>query len=131
MDEKITIIEGPTPTFETIPDLWVHGLAEGTTQANMVVTHLRTFNGPDLIERCYRAWKNQKGINLEYKTHEGFQAEVPIVAARNLNTEDGDMLMLWLRFSNDQVEIEIGYSDDTESDEDDDEDDDWDDDLSF
>ena len=38
MDEKITIIEGPTPTFEAIPDLWVHGLTEGMTQTDMVVT---------------------------------------------------------------------------------------------
>ena len=120
MNEKITIIEGPSPTFEAIPDLWVHGLTEGMTQANMAVTHLRTFNGPSLVERCHQAWRNLKNINLEYRTHEGLQAEVPIVAARNLITEEGDMLMLWLRFANDAVELEIGYEDDLG-----DEDDDW------
>ena len=121
MDEKITIIEGPPPTFEAIPDLWVHGLAEGITQSDMVVTHLRTFNGPSLVERCHRAWRNLKNINLEYRTPEGLQAEVPIVAARNLKTDEGDMLMLWLRFSDDAVELEIGYEDDLG-----DEEDDWD-----
>jgi len=119
MDEKITIIEGPPPTFEAIPDLWVHGLSEGITQSDMVVTHLRTFNGPSLVERCHRAWRNLKNINLEYRTPEGLQAEVPIVAARNLKTEDGDMLMLWLRFTDNALELEIGYEDDFGDEEDD------------
>ena len=87
----------------------------------MAVTQLRTFNGPALVERCYRAWQNKKNINLEYRTSDGFQAEVPIVAARNIITEEGDMLMLWLRFSDDAIELEIGYDDDFS-----DEEDDWD-----
>ena len=119
MDDKITIIEGPPPTFEKIPDFWVHGLSEGLTQTDMAVTHLRTFNGPALVERCHRAWRNKSSINLEYRTMEGFQAEVPIVAARNVVTEEGDMLMLWLRFSDSAVELEIGYGDDLGEDEDD------------
>jgi hypothetical protein len=121
MDEKITIIEGPPPTFESIPDLWVHGLAEGMTQNDMVVTHLRTFNGPTLVERCHRAWRNLKNINLAYRTPEGLQTEAPIVAARNVTTEEGDMLMLWLRLADNAVELEIGYDDDFG-----DEDDEWD-----
>jgi hypothetical protein len=123
MDEKITIIEGPPPTFETISDLWVHGLTEGMTQNNMVVTHLRTFNGPSLVERCHRAWRNLKNINLEYRTPEGLQVETPIVAVRNVTTEEGDMLMLWLRLADNAVELEIGYDDDFG---DEDDDDDWD-----
>lgn len=119
MDEKITIIEGPPPTFEAIPDLWVHGLTEGMNQTDMVVTHLRTFNGPSLVERCNRAWSELKNINLEYRTMEGLQAEVPIVAARTVKTDEGDMLMLWLRFADNAVELEIGYDDEFGDDEDD------------
>jgi hypothetical protein len=119
MEEKITIIEGPPPTFEAIPDLWVHGLTEGLTQTDIVVTQLRTFNGPSLVERCHRAWRNLKNINLEYRTSEGMQAEVPIVAARSVNTDEGDMLMLWLRLTDNGVELEIGYDDDFKDDEDD------------
>jgi hypothetical protein len=114
MDEKITIIEGPPPTFEAIPDLWVHGLAEGIAQNDIVITNLRTFNGPSLVERCHRAWRNLRNINLEYRSYEGLPVEVPIVAARNLKTEEGDMLMLWLRLKDDGVGIEIGYEDDFE-----------------
>ena len=113
MEEKITIIEGPPPTFETIPDLWVHGLTEGMTQTDIVVTHLRTFNGPALVERCYQTWRDQKNITLEYRTPEGLPSEVPIVAARNVKTEEGDMLMLWLRLTDDAIELEIGYDDDS------------------
>ena len=120
MDDKITIIEGPPPNFEVIPDLWVHGLSDGMTQTDMLVTHLRTFNGPALLERCHRAWRNKKTISLEFRTMEGLQEEVPIVAARNVRTEEGDMLMLWLRFTDNAVELEIGYDDDPGDD------DDWD-----
>jgi hypothetical protein len=126
MDDKITIIEGPTPNFESITDLWVHGLAEGTTQANVFITHLRTINGPSLVERCHRAWRSQKNINLEYRNQEGLNAEVPIVAARTVKTEEGDMLMLWLRFTDNAVELEIGYEDEF-----DDDDEDWDGDAPF
>ena len=66
MDDKITIIECPTPTFESISDLWVHGLAEGTNQADVFLTHLRTFNGSSLVERCHRAWRENNHISLEY-----------------------------------------------------------------
>lgn len=125
MEDKITIIEGPTPNFESISDLWVHGLAEGTNQADVFVTHLRTFNGASLVERCHRAWRSNNHISLEYKTHEGLNAEVPIIAARTVKTEEGDMLMLWLRFTDDAVELEIGYDDEYGDD------DDWDGDDSF
>ena len=120
MEEKITIIEGPTPTFEMTPDLWVHGFSEGTMQSEMVMTRLRTFNGEDLLNRCQRAWDRQRDIQLEYRAHDGLRAEVPIVAARTVKTEEGDMLLLWLRLTDESVELEIDYDDDF------DDEDDWD-----
>ena len=123
MDEKITIIEGPSPVFEITPDIWLHGLVEGAHQAEVVATRLRTFNGSELVERCQRAWQEQGTINLEYKTMDGLLSEVPIVAARNLGTEDGDVLMLWVRFPDDTIELGIDY-DDNDAFEDDDVD--WD-----
>jgi hypothetical protein len=118
-EEKITIIEGPSPTFEQIPELWVHGLSEGAMQSEMVMTRLRTFNGPSLVERCKRAWRNQRDIQLEYRTPDGLNAEISIIAARNMETDEGDMLLLWLRRPDDSVELEIGYGDGFEDDEDD------------
>ena len=127
MEEKITIIEGPPPTFEQIPELWVHGLSEGAMQSEMVMTRLRTFNGPSLVERCYQAWHNQRDIQLEYRKSDGLNAEAPIVAARHMETDEGDMLLLWLPMPDDSVELEIGYDDDIGGDYDDDfGEDDWD-----
>jgi hypothetical protein len=93
----------------------------------MVFTRLRTFNGPALVERCHRAWRDQRNIQLEYRTMEGLPAEVPIVAARHTTTEEGGMLLLWLRLTDNEVELEINYDDDyDEDDEFDDDEEDWD-----
>ncbi len=115
-DDKITIIEGPPPTFERIPELWIYGLSEGALQSDMVLTRLRTFNGNALVERCYRAWNRQKEITLEYRTPDGLRAEAPIAAARSMETDEGDVLLLWLRMSNENIELEIGYGDEFDDD---------------
>ncbi|MBU1660939.1 MAG: hypothetical protein KKD28_05640 [Chloroflexi bacterium] len=117
-EDKITIIEGPPPTFEMIPELWVHGLAEGSTQAEMVVTRLRTLNGPALIERCHHAWRNKQTISLEYRTRDGLHTEAPIVAARHVEMDEGDVLLLWLRLTDEAVELEMGYNSDTDDEDD-------------
>jgi hypothetical protein len=120
MDEKITIIEGPPPTFEAISDGWALGLGEGPNLAEIVITRLRTYNGPSLVERCHRAWRNQQIIHLEYRTEEGLQNQAPIVAARYVEIDDGQLLLLWLRMANDEVELELGYDDDSSDESDDD-----------
>jgi hypothetical protein len=112
MDEKITIIEGPPPTFEAVNDGWVTGLLESASLADIMVTRLRTFNGPALVERCNRAWRNQNNIYLEYRTSDGLEQSAPIIAARTLEVDEGQLLLLWLRLTNDEVELELGYDDD-------------------
>jgi hypothetical protein len=111
-DDKITIIEGPPPVFEQIGDAWALGLNESPILSNVVMTRLRTFNGPALVERCHRAWRNQQGIPLEYRSSDGLIQNAPILAARFVETEEGHMLLLWVRLANDDAEIEIGYEDD-------------------
>ncbi len=112
MDDKITIIEGPPPTFEAVQEGWVLGLNESPRLADIAITRLRTFNGPALVERCYRAWKNGQPIHLEFRTMDGLQHEAPIVAARALSTDEGQMLILWVRLDVDDVELEIDFEDD-------------------
>jgi hypothetical protein len=119
MDEKITIIEGPPPTFEEVTENWVLGLNESPSLADVAVTHLRTFNGPALVERCHRAWRNQQPIHLEFKTTDGLEQRAPIVAARHVETDDGDVLILWVRLANDEMELELDYDDDYDDDEED------------
>jgi hypothetical protein len=113
MEEKITIIEGPTPVFEPVTDSWAIGVSESPNLGEIVVTRVRTFNGPELVERCHRAWRHQQPICLEYRTEEGLQEQAPIVAARYLETDEGHMLLLWLRLVDEGVELQFGYDDDT------------------
>jgi hypothetical protein len=112
MDEKITIIEGPPPTFEAVSDGWALGLNEGPSLADVAVTRLRTFNGPALVERCHRAWRNQLPIYLEYRNPDGLENKAPIVAARHVGMDEGDVLILWVRLADDEIELELGFGDD-------------------
>lgn len=112
MDDRITIIEGPPPTFEAVDDGWVLGLNESPSLGQIAVTRLRTFNGPALVERCHRAWRNQQPISLEYRTVDGLEEQAPIVAARYIDTESGHVLVLWVRMTDEEVELELGYEDD-------------------
>jgi len=132
MEDKITIIEGPPPTFEETSEYWAESLTDSFYVSRIVYTKLRTFNGRELVERCKRAWQERDTIFLEYKTFEGLESRAPIIAARHIETGDGDVLLLWLRIVDRAVELEIGYEDELDLDDDDDEDSDRDeDDIDF
>ena len=104
-DTKITIIEGPTPTFEVVYDNWANGIVDSANIASVALTRLRTANGPALVERCYRAWSRKDSIQLEFRATDGLTQEVPIVAARSAETDDGDMLLLWVRLPEKEDEL--------------------------
>lgn len=108
-EEKITIIEGPPPTFEIVYDVWANGIADSATQSSVAVTRLRTFNGPALVQRCYSAWHKREPINLEFRGSDGLTMEVPIVAARATDSADGQLLLLWVRLPDSELEIDFIY----------------------
>ncbi len=83
MEDKITIIEGPPPTFEAVDDGWALSLNESPLLFNVGLTRLRTFNGQSLLERCHRAWRHKNTIHLEYRDSSGLESEAPILAARH------------------------------------------------
>jgi len=115
MDEKITIIEGPTPEFETIDDGWALGLSETSYLYDLALTKLRTFNGNALVERCHRTWRDNGNINLHYRNTLGIEETAPILAARSLETHDGQVLLLWVRRPHVEEEAEVyDDSDDTD-----------------
>ncbi len=123
MDErKITIIEGPPPTFEPVqPEMqFVLGSAlEGPEPGELAVTRVRALNGPELVERCYRAWRDKESIPLEFRTTLGTVQRVPIVAVRYVPTEEGDILFLWVLLTRqviDSLVEESGWADDEEDD---------------
>lgn len=104
MNNKITIIEGPTPNFDSVEadfimgvNGWTAGLSEGPYLYDTARTTLRTFNGEALLERCHKAWENKRTMYLEYRDPIGLKQEVPIVAARTVDLADGDLLILWVR----------------------------------
>lgn len=116
MEDKITIIEGPPPTFEAIHEDWALGLSESPDLTHVVSTRVRTFNAQALVERCHRAFRNRQPIQLVFRTPEGLETEAPILAARSVEVEEGQMLILWLRFSGDEVDFELGVDDDLNQD---------------
>ncbi len=97
MDDRITIIEGPTPIFEDSHDGWAIGLNESPFLFDTALTKLRTYNGPELVERCHRAWSKRDPIYLHYRNEIGLEEKIPIVAARTIDTDDGNVLVLWVR----------------------------------
>ncbi|MEI7988261.1 MAG: hypothetical protein WCI88_04415 [Chloroflexota bacterium] len=123
MDNKITIIEGPTPTFELVNEVWPFGLNESPDQCEIVKTTLRTANGAALVERCHKAWRQSIPMRLEFRSEEGIKQEAPIMAARYMTTSEGDVIWLWVRFETDATEMALAIE---EEDTDDDDDDDWD-----
>ncbi|MBN1305976.1 MAG: hypothetical protein JXA13_16185 [Anaerolineales bacterium] len=112
MDDRITIIEGPPPVFEPVQDAWALGLNEGPNLSVAVMTRLRTFNGPALVERCYRAWRKNDPIRLHYRNDLGLEQTAPILAVRSVDSDDGQVLLLWIYLNQDEVEFEIDTGDD-------------------
>jgi hypothetical protein len=118
MDEKITIIEGPPPIFEHVNDGWAMGLNESPKLSVPALTRLRTFNGNALVERCYNAWHNKNTIQLHYRNEMGLEQTAPILAARNVETQEGQVLLLWVYLDSEMVEYETDSGDDDQIDDD-------------
>ena len=116
MDDKITIIEGPPPIFEPVQDGWALGLNETGQFSMTALTRLRTYNGPALVERCYRRWHKNEPITLHYRDETGLEANAPILAARSVETDDGQVLLLWLHIQRDDMQLEIDADDDAADD---------------
>ncbi len=112
MDDKITIIEGPPPTFESIQDGWALGLNESPYLYDLALTRLRTYNGPALLERCHRAWSKQSTMVLEYRNDLGLEKQAAIMAARHIETNDGHVLLLWVRRDPQEIQAETDQGDD-------------------
>jgi hypothetical protein len=117
MDDRITIIEGPPPDFEYIDDGWALGLNEGPALYDLALTRLRTFNGPALVERCYRAWRRKDTIFLHYRNDFGLEEKVPIMAARTLDSGEGQVLYLWIRRKAGEIEYDFDFDVDDDEDE--------------
>lgn len=127
MEDKITIIEGPPPVFEDITDGWAIGLNESPILYDTIFTQVRTFNGPALVERCHRAWKKKTSIFLHYKNEIGVEEKAPIVAVRSVDSDEGQVLLVWVRqlpTFDELKNLVENFNEDDNDDEDDEHDDD-------
>ena len=97
--EKITVIEGPTPVFEQTAETWLPSLAEGPTLPSLALTRLRTFNGPSMVERCWKAWDAGRPVHLEYRDEDGLTQEAQILAVRYAEVNEGHVLLLHIRLN--------------------------------
>ena len=96
MDNKITIIEGPTPTFEPVNVSWVESICEMPEPGSIMATNLRTMNGHGLLERCHLTWSQCDTMYLHYRNTIGLEERIPIIAAEVVDTEEGEKLVLWV-----------------------------------
>jgi len=107
--------------FEDISDGWALGLNESPLLYDTVFTQVRTLNGPALVERCHTAWKSNSSIYLHFKNRMGIEEKAPISAVRAMETDEGQVLLLWVRQLpnyDDLVDIADEMSDDDYFDED-------------
>ncbi len=108
--ELITIVEGPTPNFQIEAAPWGLSVLEG--QSGYVIAHcqVRSLKGEQLMERCRRAWREQRGIRLDFRQLDGLRRQVSIVAAKLDKVEDTDVLHLWVRQKLNSLIARIGDS---------------------
>lgn len=95
--ETITIVEGPPPEFQPVPDLWPLSVYEDREPYQSAVCQMRTFNGPKMLERCQRAWSEDRPVKLDFPDGAGMRKQLSVVAARWTEVEEGHVLHLWIQ----------------------------------
>lgn len=101
--ELITIIEGPTPDFTPNPQGWVMSVYEGPEEMDIALCQLRTGNGQDIVDRCERAWEEGRPVRLDYPDDLRLRQQLDVVALRLTKIDEGQLLLLWVAFPNEDV----------------------------
>jgi len=120
--ELITIIEGPTPEFRVTPHEWAQSIQEGPDNNIIATCQLRTGNGPDILDRCRRAWVELRPVKLDFPDEMRIRRQINVMALRLGEVEEGPLLHLWVSLPMDYVKLDD--DDDFDFDDEDDEDDD-------
>ncbi|HUD19891.1 MAG TPA: hypothetical protein VMR81_05605 [Patescibacteria group bacterium] len=121
VENNILAIEGPAPTFTVVqrahidsdivfgavsdhphqifePRITKDGKVDVTGIPDdgfiLAVTQLRSANVYALVERCHRSWTDHETIYLQYRDPHSMPQAVPIQYARNLRSNEGDVLIL-------------------------------------
>jgi hypothetical protein len=104
--ELITIVEGPPPDFQPVPDVWPLSILEDPHPMLPAYVKMRTFNGQKMVERCQHAWREDRPVKLDFPDSSGARQQISIVAARWTEVEEGHVLHLWVQLPADMVEEE-------------------------
>ncbi len=94
--ELISIIEGPTPEFRPTPQHWLQSIHESPMDRGIALCQLRTATGPDILERCQHAWRENRPVKLEFPDEMRMSQQVDVVAMRLSEVEAGQVLNLWV-----------------------------------
>ena len=97
--EVITIVEGPPPEFQNARDVWALSVREEREPYLLALCQMRAFSGPKMLERCRRAWREDRPVKLDYPDETGVRRQVDVVAARWSEVEEGHVLYLWVQMS--------------------------------
>jgi len=95
--EFITVVEGPPPEFQAALDSWPLSIYEDPRPSRLAVCQMRTFNGPKMVERCRRAWDQDRPVKLDFPDQAGVRQQATIVAVRWSEVEEGHLLHLWVQ----------------------------------
>ena len=95
--EYITIVEGPTPEFQTTPDFAFNSILEGPQDAFTAYCELRTMNGEAIRDRCRNAWKQRRPVRLDFPDEMRMRKELDVVGLRLNEVDEGTVLQLWVR----------------------------------
>ncbi len=105
--EYITILEGPTPEFQSQVQLWNWGIYQGPREADIGLCELRTNNGQDIRDRCVDAWKEGRAVQLDYPDELRMRQQVDVVSLRLYERDEGTVLKLWVHLPIDETEAEL------------------------
>ena len=112
--ELITILEGPTPDFRSDIQLWNWGVLQGATENDVAIVEMRTNNGEDIRERCQRAWREGRKVQLDYPDKLRMRQQIDVVAMRLKEVKEGTVLKLWVYVPHDREEESVMGDDDDE-----------------
>jgi len=104
-DGVISATQYPDLEFEIISNPFFNGILDTANTSFVVATTIRSFEGPELIKRCNRAWENNGQMYLEYNNFEEEISRVQVIAILNKDNQDQDLLTIVVRLSPEEVDI--------------------------
>lgn len=110
--EYITILEGPTPNFQSDSHLWMKSVYEGPAGSTVAQCELRTANGEDIADRSPRAWRERRPVRLDFPDELRMRKEVDVVGLRLRERDEGTVLKLWVRWPLEEEDEEESEYDD-------------------